>query len=144
MLNRFHEGQEQQMCLTVQECEDIDEYLRSLCGHSAIYTNVYGSFRCSCLEGMNGDPLSSCHDPCDGFLCGINVKCTPSDPPRCVCEAGFEGDPQQGCVDLNECANNPCSNDVYCINTIGDHVCECPKDMTGDPYGAGCTGVVTD
>lgn len=82
-------------------------------------------------------------DPCDRFPCGINAKCTPSDPPRCMCEAGFEGDPQHGCVDVNECANNPCGHGAYCINTKGDHVCECPKGMVGDSYGAGCTGVPT-
>lgn len=82
-------------------------------------------------------------DPCDRFPCGINAKCTPSDPPRCMCEAGFEGDPQHGCVDVNECVNNPCGHGAYCINTKGDHICECPKGMVGDPYGAGCTGVPT-
>jgi len=82
-------------------------------------------------------------DPCDRFPCGINARCTPSDPPRCMCEAGFEGDPQHGCVDVNECANNPCGHGAYCINTKGDHVCECPKGMVGDPYGVGCTGVPT-
>lgn len=82
-------------------------------------------------------------DPCDRFPCGINAKCTPSDPPRCMCEAGFEGDPQHGCIDVNECANNPCGHGAYCINTKGDHTCECPKGMIGDPYGVGCTGAPT-
>lgn len=81
-------------------------------------------------------------DPCDRFPCGINAKCTPSDPPRCMCEAGYEGDPQHGCVDVNECANNPCGHGAYCINTKGDHICECPKGTVGDPYGGGCTGAV--
>lgn len=60
-----------------------------------------------------------------------------------MCEAGFEGDPQHGCIDVNECANNPCGHGAYCINTKGDHTCECPKGMIGDPYGVGCTGVPT-
>lgn len=82
-------------------------------------------------------------DPCDRFPCGLNAKCTPSDPPRCMCEAGYEGDPQHGCVDVNECINNPCGRGAYCFNIKGGHVCECPKGMSGDPYGAGCSGAPT-
>ncbi|XP_014478673.1 PREDICTED: fibrillin-1-like [Dinoponera quadriceps] len=100
---------------------------------------------CVCPPPFYTDPLEGnlCKNPCDRFPCGINARCTPSDPPRCMCEAGFEGDPQHGCIDVNECANNPCGHGAYCINTKGDHVCECPKGMIGDPYGAGCTGVAT-
>lgn len=42
-----------------------------------------------------------CKNPCERYACGINAKCTPSDPPQCMCEAGFKGDPLQGCFDEN-------------------------------------------
>lgn len=58
-----------------------------------------------------------------------------------MCEAGYEGDPQHGCADINECAENPCGQGAYCLNTNGAHVCECPRGTIGDAYGAGCTSV---
>lgn len=32
-----------------------------------------------------------CKNPCERFPCGINARCTPSDPPKCMCEIGFRG-----------------------------------------------------
>lgn len=97
---------------------------------------------CVCPPPFYTDALDGnhCKNPCDRFPCGMNAKCTPSDPPRCMCETGYEGDPQHGCVDVNECINNPCGHGAYCLNNRGGHICECPKGSVGDPYGSGCTG----
>lgn len=99
---------------------------------------------CVCPPPFYTDILdgNNCKNPCDRFPCGMNAKCTPSDPPKCMCETGYEGDPQHGCVDVNECANNPCSNGAYCLNNRGGHICECPKGAVGDPYRSGCSGIV--
>ncbi|CAB0029718.1 unnamed protein product, partial [Trichogramma brassicae] len=100
---------------------------------------------CICPPPFYTDPYDgdSCKNPCDRFPCGLNAKCTPSDPPKCLCQAGYEGDPQYGCTDVNECANNPCGRGAYCFNTKGSHVCECPRGTSGDPYGHGCAGTPT-
>lgn len=76
--------------------------------------------------------------PCERFPCGMNAKCSPTDPPQCLCLAGFKGDPQQGCVDVNECASNPCAYAARCVNEKGGYKCVCPYGMTGDPYRGGC------
>lgn len=79
-----------------------------------------------------------CKSPCERFPCGINAKCTPSDPPKCVCASGFEGDPLLGCVDHDECSEAPCAYGARCINQKGGYQCICPNGMTGDPYKSGC------
>lgn len=84
---------------------------------------------------------NKCKNPCERHLCGINAKCTPSDPPRCACEPGFEGNPNTGCVDIDECQNKPCSEGAICINNKGGYQCVCPKGTSGDPHGPeGCKG----
>lgn len=82
-----------------------------------------------------------CKNPCERYPCGINAKCTPSDPPQCMCEVGFKGDPLQGCFDENECSTygNPCAYGAQCVNQRGGgYKCVCPNGMTGDAYKGGC------
>lgn len=83
--------------------------------------------------------LFSCFSgPCDRFPCGLNAKCTPSDPPKCLCSAGFKGDPLKGCIDEDECLKNPCGLRAHCINEKGSYKCICPIGTSGDPYRLGC------
>lgn len=81
---------------------------------------------------------NKCKSPCERFPCGINAKCTPSDPPQCMCQVGFRGDPFQGCVSENECANSPCAYGAQCVNEKGGYKCVCPQGQTGDAYKGGC------
>lgn len=83
---------------------------------------------------------NKCKNPCERYICGINAKCTPSDPPQCMCEVGFKGDPLQGCFDENECSTygNPCAYGAQCVNQKGGYKCVCPNGMGGDPYKGGC------
>ena len=41
-------------------------------------------------------------------------------------------------VDINECADAPCSNKANCTNTPGSYVCECQTGYEGN--GKNCTG----
>lgn len=95
---------------------------------------------CICPPPFFLDPSdgNKCKNPCERFPCGINAKCTPSDPPQCMCEVGFKGDPLLGCVDEDECSNTPCAYGAQCINKKGGYQCVCPKGLTGDPYKSGC------
>lgn len=94
---------------------------------------------CTCPPPFFTDPQdNSCRNPCERFPCGINAKCTPSDPPKCMCETGFKGDPFQGCIDIDECHDRPCGYGAHCLNKKGGYQCVCPKGMTGDPYKSGC------
>ncbi|CAH1986493.1 unnamed protein product [Acanthoscelides obtectus] len=81
---------------------------------------------------------NKCKSPCERYPCGLNAKCTPSDPPKCVCETGFKGDPLQGCEDVDECSESPCAYGAHCLNQRGGYKCVCPKGMTGDAYKGGC------
>ena len=92
---------------------------------------------------------SKCKSPCEAFSCGINSKCTPSDPPQCMCLPGFINSGPAGCVDIDECRENPCGRGAICINEIGTYKCECPPGTQGDPFigtcfGTGVTGCRTD
>lgn len=95
---------------------------------------------CICPPPYFSDPLDNnkCKNPCERFACGINAKCTPSDPPRCTCEKGFTGNPLQGCVDIDECVNTPCAYGAHCINQRGGFKCVCPRGTMGDPYKTEC------
>ncbi|CAG0881855.1 unnamed protein product [Darwinula stevensoni] len=87
---------------------------------------------------------NKCKSPCERFRCGLNAKCTPSDPPRCMCRPGFTGDPLRGCADMNECATeSPCAKGAVCINEVGGFKCQCPPGTTGDAITHGCTGMAT-
>uniref|UniRef100_A0A182M1U8 EGF-like domain-containing protein n=1 Tax=Anopheles culicifacies TaxID=139723 RepID=A0A182M1U8_9DIPT len=79
-----------------------------------------------------------CKSPCERFPCGMNARCTPSDPPQCMCEVGFKGDPLTGCIDEDECANSPCAYGAQCVNQRGGYKCVCPPGMVGDAYKGGC------
>ncbi|EAL39252.3 AGAP010021-PA, partial [Anopheles gambiae str. PEST] len=79
-----------------------------------------------------------CKSPCERFPCGMNARCTPSDPPQCMCEVGFKGDPLTGCIDEDECANSPCAYGAQCVNQRGGYKCVCPAGMVGDAYKGGC------
>ena len=81
---------------------------------------------------------NQCKSPCERFACGINAKCSPTDPPQCMCEAGFKGDPLLGCISTDECANAPCAYGAQCVNQKGGYKCVCPNKMSGDPYKSGC------
>lgn len=81
---------------------------------------------------------NKCKSPCERFPCGINAKCTPSDPPQCLCEVGYKGDPLRGCVPANECDNLPCAYGAQCIDEKGGYKCVCPKGQSGDAYKSGC------
>lgn len=81
---------------------------------------------------------NKCKSPCERYPCGINAKCTPSDPPQCMCEVGYRGDPLRGCTSENECANSPCAYGAQCINEKGGYKCVCPKGQIGDAYKGGC------
>lgn len=95
---------------------------------------------CVCPPPFFTDALDNnkCKSPCERFPCGLNARCTPSDPPRCLCEAGFKGDPLHGCVDVDECTENPCAAGAHCINEKGGFKCVCSHGLTGDPYRQGC------
>lgn len=34
-------------------------------------------------------------------------------------------------VDINECAESPCTNGAQCVNVDGSYVCHCPTGWTG-------------
>ena len=87
---------------------------------------------------MDSNDNNKCKSPCERFSCGINAKCTPTDPPQCLCEAGYNGDPLLGCVLEDECSNAPCAYGAHCVNQKGGYKCVCPNKMTGDPYKGGC------
>ncbi|CAG2055426.1 unnamed protein product, partial [Timema podura] len=99
---------------------------------------------CVCPPPFFSDPLDAnkCKSPCERFPCGINSKCTPSDPPKCMCETGYKGDPLYGCVDIDECADNPCAYGAHCLNEKGGYKCVCARGMTGDAYKSGCVGTL--
>uniref|UniRef100_A0A2M4DS15 Putative nidogen n=1 Tax=Anopheles darlingi TaxID=43151 RepID=A0A2M4DS15_ANODA len=79
-----------------------------------------------------------CKSPCERFPCGINARCTPSDPPQCMCEVGYKGDPLTGCVEEDACANSPCAYGAQCVNQRGGYKCICPAGLVGDAYKGGC------
>jgi Calcium-binding EGF domain/EGF domain len=77
---------------------------------------------CICPPPFFVDSGNVCRSPCERFACGINAKCTPTDPPQCMCEAGFKGDPLLGCVSVDECANAPCAYGAQCFNQKGGNI----------------------
>lgn len=81
---------------------------------------------------------NKCKSPCERFACGINAKCTPSDPPQCLCQVGYAGDPYSGCYPEDSCINAPCAYGAQCINEKGSYQCVCPPGFKGDPYKGQC------
>lgn len=92
----------------------------------------FGNYTCECPARMSGRR-------CDfGRFCLPN-PCRHSgvceegdDGPICMCR-GYTGKTCE--IDVDECANNPCSNGATCVNEAGSFRCICPPNLKscGDP-----------
>lgn len=46
-------------------------------------------------------------------------------------------------LDINECAQSPCSKDAECENNQGSYRCQCKKGFTGDGKTCSSSGMNT-
>jgi hypothetical protein len=89
-----------------------------------------GQAGCSdCVPPYVGDGKDCVSVPeCEALDCGPNTVCVDNGGYVCECAEGFEGDDPQadGCLDIDECADSPCDEDVSeCLNTEGSYLCDC-------------------
>jgi hypothetical protein len=125
---------------------------------------------CTCREGYEGDPFSSCRpipvvterpiprDLCNPSPCGANAKCSNG---VCTCLSDYHGDPYKGC--RPECVlNNDCPRNRACLRnkcvdpcpgTCGDNArcevinhiptCSCLEGYAGNAF-TRCTLKIED
>jgi hypothetical protein len=92
-----------------------------------------GQAGCSdCVPPYVGDGKSCVFvQDCEDLSCGPNTVCVGNGTYICECAEGFEGDPNDqtdGCEDIDECADDPCDQDVSeCLNTEGSYLCACDQ-----------------
>ncbi|KAJ8029879.1 Fibrillin-1 [Holothuria leucospilota] len=123
-----------------RNCSDVDECLVDTmndCHQAATCLNNEGSYTCTCIEGFASTPGEppgrDCHDVdecrstvpvCDDATedCYNTVGSY-----RCQCKEGFVKDFSQTCIDINECMEDPCTNqtNTRCVNTNGGYSCKC-------------------
>lgn len=120
----------------VDECSTAEA--QAMCRSDAHCTNVPGSFRCDCNDGLAGDGISECTDvddcttnPCVHGSCkdtGLNAHV-------CTCTAGWSGpDCSQ---DMDECADaaaSQCHLHASCVNQPGSYTCACSAGFQGDGH----------
>ncbi|CAB4059875.1 unnamed protein product [Lepeophtheirus salmonis] len=131
-------------------CIDVDECLNGdICGPGAQCSNLLGSFVCSCVPPLQGNPPQvPCKDPCSEVNCGNHASCQlDGNEAYCVCDQGWSYNPKnllQGCIDFDECntisngsPTGKCGVNTVCDNLEGSFQCTCSPGFTGDPF-VGC------
>uniref|UniRef100_A0A0B6Y7W6 EGF-like domain-containing protein n=1 Tax=Arion vulgaris TaxID=1028688 RepID=A0A0B6Y7W6_9EUPU len=107
-----------------------------------------GNGKCKCKAGYGGDLCNQCKD---GYfeeysndthtscrVCHISCKniCSEDGPQGCdECKNGWEKNEELGCQDINECLEEHCDENQYCVNTQGSFTC-----FTCDDACESCTG----
>ncbi|XP_070576064.1 sushi, von Willebrand factor type A, EGF and pentraxin domain-containing protein 1-like isoform X2 [Ptychodera flava] len=102
--------------------EDVDECLSSPCYRGTCINEVNG-FQCVCPDDYHGDLCDK-----EQTLC---VKCVHGycNGTNCICDDGFTGDICD--VEIDECASNPCQNEIMCHDEINKYRCQCKPSYTG-------------
>ena len=121
-------------------CTNIDECAATLCGEGYNCEDTFGSYICSCPDGvvgtypdcdsLCGDGIVSPGEPCDDNNTLSGDGCSAI----CEVENGYicEGSPSI-CSDLDECtAHNPCSVNATCNNTFLGFTCSCHAGFYGN------------
>nr|UEK51539.1 NOTCH1-like protein [Parasacculina yatsui] len=133
-----------------------------VCGINANCEAVNGRAVCSCPQGSQGDPLTSCRrgectydsecplrqacidvkcqDPCLGGVCGVGAKCSVENHRAiCSCPKNYLGDPFTLCRYNPEaaCTPSPCGKNTNCRVQGGQAVCSCIGSYIGNPL-TGC------
>ena len=141
---------------------DANECKYRPCDVFGYCTNTLGGYFCACHEGYEGDgatcrDVDECKIPEKAARCVENAECC-NLPAHytCKCKAGFVGDGFVECrgetifyicvlktfakstqflSDVDEClGNTACGSNALCVNTVGNHTCECQQGFQGNPY----------
>ncbi|XP_041837668.1 fibulin-2 isoform X2 [Melanotaenia boesemani] len=120
-------------CIDINECSSLDEP----CSSGSYCINTVGSYTCQqkmvmCSHGFHAGPDGArCVDvdECQmgAHRCGGGQIChnLPGSY-RCDCQTGYQFDAlRKTCTDVNECDNNPCSQE--CANIYGSYQCYCQQ-----------------
>ncbi|XP_047005580.1 fibulin-2 isoform X2 [Ictalurus punctatus] len=139
----FRCSPKQQHCLTGfsqdphGNCIDIDEcrVVREPCTAGFNCINTVGSYTCQrkiilCSQGYHSSPDGSRCVDVDECVTGTH-RCSEGQichnlpgSYRCDCLTGYQYDAiRRLCIDVNECENNPCSQE--CANIYGSYQCYC-------------------
>ncbi|XP_067298472.1 adhesion G protein-coupled receptor E5-like [Pseudorasbora parva] len=120
------------------DCVDVDECERNLCGENAQCFNTFGSYYCICNDGFKSNPANftaatkgQCVDINEciekTFPCPGKRECVNSPGSyRCSCPEGYRGKtPDSACEDVDECLSSVCGVHSSCTNTHGSFLCSC-------------------
>ncbi len=127
-------------------CVDQVGYFECICEWPMESDGMLG---CYCVWGYTPDGAGSCVEidecaaqPChDGATCIDNVGsfecvCEPPLEPDwmngCQCPWGYVSDGVGGCLNIDDCANNPCGDEVTCVDYLGYYQCVCDWPMQWD------------
>ncbi|KAM9443553.1 fibulin-2 isoform 2-T3 [Clarias gariepinus] len=139
----FRCSPKQQPCLTGfsqdphGNCIDVDEcrVVKEPCTEGFNCVNTVGSYTCQrkiilCSRGYHSSPDGSRCVDVDECVTGTH-RCSEGQichnlpgSYRCECQSGYQYDAiRRLCIDVNECDNNPCSQE--CANIYGSYQCYC-------------------
>ncbi len=113
----------------VDFCSTVD------CSNNGSCTSGRDSFTCSCEGGFTGEDCSistESDDPCGGNPCRHGSTCTrlsTGEGFNCVCSPGFNGPLCE--VNVNECADTPCTDGGTCTDGINGYSCTCQSGLAG-------------
>ncbi|XP_053722608.1 EGF-like repeat and discoidin I-like domain-containing protein 3 isoform X1 [Synchiropus splendidus] len=107
-------------------------------------------FICICADGFSGDTCNLTETgPCSPNPCKNDGSCEVIAPVRrgdvfneyvCKCRPGFEGLHCQ--FNVNDCANQPCTNGGVCKDLDGDYICQCQSPYVGKQCQLRCTSLM--
>nr|CAB3249251.1 Gla4 gamma-carboxyglutamic acid protein 4 [Phallusia mammillata] len=97
--------------------------------------DMFGSYRCVCRPGFEGDKCERSIDYCSSSTCqdpGTDRCENAVGTHRCVCKAGFTG--EQCETSLDYCLSKPCDRrgTNRCVSSPGSFQCNCNDGYTGE------------
>jgi len=138
-------------------CEDFNECENAAydCEMNEHCRNTIGNYVCDCDDGYTRNAEGVCEDDdectlgtnnCVNEMVGGVCKNSPGSF-DCSCHVGYSGDGVEmadggsGCTDVNECDENPCEVNEFCINTVGSYDCECKEGFEIQMENGGCENI---
>ncbi|XP_052846692.1 signal peptide, CUB and EGF-like domain-containing protein 1 isoform X2 [Drosophila gunungcola] len=107
-------------CQDVNECTDGTH----MCSHEC--QNTYGSYQCSCPQGLMLSNNFTCTDPCEPNKNGCDHMCLADKGGECSCREGYRlKNDGKSCEDVDECLEHNGSCEQMCLNLQGTHACSC-------------------
>jgi len=118
-------------CLDINDCSTrnpVDDTRQDSCDRGFCTDLGAKSFKCTCDDGWKDKYCDQDINECSDYTheCPRNADCTNTDGSyTCGCADGYTGDGYVECRDVDDCAQEPCSNGQCSDGGVNLYTCDC-------------------